>query len=235
VVLRCPANFRLERHGATRHPSSRRSPLRSPQIHTAGEPENNSEDIGAPPDLTFARRLPVTRDAIAYAQELHAGQQREADATDFLIHPIEASALLKRSHCPDHVVAAAVLHDVLEDTAAERTDIERRFGPEVSALVAVMTDDPAIADEEARKDDVRERVRRAGGDALVVYVADKICKTRELRMLIATGAPRRTTDAKLARYRKSLDMLEEELPDSQLVEILRFELETLEAFPPGAD
>jgi (p)ppGpp synthase/HD superfamily hydrolase len=132
-------------------------------------------------------------------------------------------------------VAAAVLHDVLEDTAAERSDLERRFGPEVSELVALMTDDPAIADEEARKDDVRERVRRVGGAALLVYVADKISKTRELRALIAKGTPRRTTEAKLARYRTSLAMLEEELPGSRLVEVLRFELEALEAFPPRTD
>ena len=69
---------------------------------------------------------------------------------------LEVAALLKRSHYPDYVVAPAVLHDVLEDTDAERSDLESRFGREVAELVALVSDDPAIADEERHKDGVRE-------------------------------------------------------------------------------
>jgi hypothetical protein len=92
-----------------------------------------------------------------------------------------------RSHYPDCVVAAAVLHDVLEDTDAERSELEARFGPEVAELVALVSDDPSIDDEEQREDDVRERVRRAGGYALVVYAADKVATIRELRTLMTGG------------------------------------------------
>ena len=142
-------------------------------------------DLGA--DFGFVDDLPLTRDAIAFAQERHRYQRRAADGAPFLLHPLEVSSTLKRCDCPDYVVAAAVLHDVLEDTDAERSDLSARFGSHIAELVALVSDDPTIGDEELRKDDVRERVRRAGGYALAVYAADKVSKVRELRMLIATG------------------------------------------------
>ena len=130
------------------------------------------------------------------------------------------------------MLAAAVLHDVLEDTDAERSELEARFGRDVAELVALVSDDPSIPDEEERKDEVRERVRRAGGYAPVVYAADKVSKVRELRLLIAQGLDQATAAVKLRRYRRSLEMLEEAIPSSRLVELLRFEIEALEALPP---
>ena len=130
------------------------------------------------------------------------------------------------------MLAAAVLHDVLEDTDAERSELEARFGRDVAELVALVSDDPSIPDEEERKDEVRERVRRAGGYAPVVYAADKVSKVRELRLLIAQGLDQATAAVKLRRYRRSLEMLEETIPSSRLVELLRFEIEALEALPP---
>ncbi len=142
------------------------------------------------------------------------------------------ASLLERSGCPDHVIAAAVLHDVLEDTPAERDELRARFGAPVSDLVALVSDDPSIDDEERQKDDTRERVRRAGGYAPVVYAADKVSKVRELRTLIAGGLDRRDAEVKLRRYQKSLVMLEQTIPDSRLVQLLRFELEALQELPP---
>src|SRR5262249_3632345 len=161
-------------------------------------------------------------------QAKHSCQRRAADGAPFLLHPLEVASMLKRSGYPDHVIAAAVLHDVIEDTDAERADLRARFGPEVSELVALVSDDPAIDDEEQRKDDVRARVQRVGGHALVVYAADKVSKVRELRMLIAAGLDQDAAEIKLTRYRKSLAMLEAATPDSRLVELLRFEVEALE-------
>jgi (p)ppGpp synthase/HD superfamily hydrolase len=183
-------------------------------------------------DLSFLQDLPLARDAVDFASERHAGQRREADGAEFILHPIEVAALLERSGYPDHVVAAAVLHDVLEDTDTERTDLESQFGPEVADLVALVSDDPAIEDEEQRKDDVRERVRRAGGLALPVYASDKISKVRELRSLIHAGLDPAQAQAKLDRHRRSLDMLESAIPGDRLVDVLRFEIEALERLPP---
>jgi (p)ppGpp synthase/HD superfamily hydrolase len=191
-------------------------------------------DVGVA-DLTFTRELPTTRRAIAYALERHGDQRRQADGAPFIVHPLEVAALLERSDYPDYVVAAAVLHDVLEDTGADSRELEARFGPDVRRLVALVSDDPSIADEEERKEEVRDRVRAAGGYAPVVYAADKVSKVRELRMLIAAGVEPDEVARKLARYEKSLAMVEEALPGSPLAELLRFEIEALETLPPDPE
>jgi (p)ppGpp synthase/HD superfamily hydrolase len=188
------------------------------------------ESAGA--DLSFARDLPITREAIAFAEEHHGRQRRPADRARFVVHPLEVASYLERAGYPDRVVAAAVLHDVLEDTDAEAADLRSRFGREVCELVALVSDDPAIEDEERRKDDVRERVRRAGGYAAIVYAADKVSKVRELRMLIAQGVDPEQASVRIRRYRKSLEMLEQTLGATRIVELLRFELEAFERLPP---
>ena len=182
--------------------------------------------------LSFIRDLPLTQAALEFAQSRHGGQRRLADGASFVLHPLEVASLLERSHYPDHVVAAAVLHDVLEDTDTERLELESRFGSEVGALVDLVSDDLSIPDEDDRRDDVRERVRRAGGYAAVVYAADKVSKARELRVLLLTGFPEGEANAKRDHYWKCLAMLEETIPRSRIVELLRFELEVLEKLPP---
>jgi len=125
-----------------------------------------------------------------------------------------------------------VLHDVLENTDEQFENLAARFGPDVARLVALVSDDPTIPGEEARKDDVRARVRAAGGYALAVYAADKVSKVREIRTALAAGTPRDELEVKLARHRTSLAMLERTIPGSRLVELLRFEIEALDELPP---
>jgi (p)ppGpp synthase/HD superfamily hydrolase len=190
-------------------------------------------DPGSDHELSFTRDLPLAQEAVVFARERHAGQIRDADHAPSVIHPLEAAAMVERSGYPDHVVAAAALHDVLEDTDTQRRELRERFGPEVAELVEVLSDDPAITDQDARRDDVRERVRLAGGDALGIYAADKVSKVRELRALIAGGLDPVEAESKRRHYTKCLAMLEETAPDDRLVELLRFELEALDALPPG--
>lgn len=185
------------------------------------------------PQLTFLRHLPLAKEAVELAVHLHAGQRREADGASFVMHPMEVASLLDRSHYPDHVVAAAVLHDVLENTDENVGDLRARFGPTVAALVSAVSDDPSIPDEDARKDELRERVRAVGGYAAAVYAADKISKVREIRTALAAGTPWDKLGRKLERHRDSLAMLEETIPSSRLVELLRFEIEALDELPPG--
>jgi (p)ppGpp synthase/HD superfamily hydrolase len=183
--------------------------------------------------LSFTRDLPLSQGAAAFARERHAGQTRAADQAAFVIHPIEAASMLERAGYPDHVVAAAVLHDVLEDTETDGPELFERFGPEVADLVAVVSDDPAIADPDERRDDVRERVRSGAGYAPVIYAADKVSKVRELRTMIAGGLSTDDADNRRQHYTRCLAMLEETIPGSPIVEALRFELEALEELPPG--
>jgi (p)ppGpp synthase/HD superfamily hydrolase len=183
------------------------------------------------PELTFLRHLPLTEAAVDWAVERHAGQRREADGAAFVMHPIEVAALVDSSEYPDHVVAAAVLHDVLENTDETVEALESRFGPEVARLVEAVSDDPTLPDEDERKRELLERVRRAGGYAAVVYAADKVSKVREIRTALAGGVARGEVEHKVRRHRESLEMLEHTMPGSDLVDLLRSELDEL---PPAA-
>ena len=108
-------------------------------------------------ELSFARDLPLTQEAIRFAAQRHGSQRRDADGAEFIAHPVEVAALLRRLGYEDDVVAAAILHDVLEDTDAERHDLEARFGPRVSDIVAQVSDDPGIGDQEERREELRDR------------------------------------------------------------------------------
>ena len=68
---------------------------------------------------SFVADLPITRAALEFAAARHAGQRRDADLAPFILHPLEVAQLLRGRDYPDYVVAAGVLHDVIEDTDAD--------------------------------------------------------------------------------------------------------------------
>jgi (p)ppGpp synthase/HD superfamily hydrolase len=183
--------------------------------------------------------LRLARAAVVYAEELHAGQRRESDEAAFVLHPLEVGALLHTTGHREVVVAAGILHDTVEDTEASLPEITERFGDEVAALVAALTEDPSIEDFAERKAALRKQIAEVGPDATSIYAADKVAKVRELRARIAVEPDLLQSNdrdsARLEHYRASLAMLEEATPEHPLVRQLRFELETLAALPPRDD
>jgi (p)ppGpp synthase/HD superfamily hydrolase len=179
----------------------------------------------------FVERSPLTRDALDFAAACHEGQKRELDGMPFVTHPVEVACLLHEAGYSDEVVAAGVLHDVLEDTEAELGDLEERFGPAVAWLVASVSDDPSIEDEAKRKAALREQVAHAGERAAAVFAADKVSKARELRIRAGLGRFRRKDEPRIEHYRASLEMLEELMPGHDLVDRLRAELDAVHALP----
>ena len=175
--------------------------------------------------------LPLATAALALARERHAGQYRAGDSAPFVLHPLEVAALLHTAGAPDHLVAAGMLHDVLENTDTEPVDIEVRCGREVSNLVEAVSEDPSISGRDHRKAALRRQVCDAGGQAALLFAADKVSKVRELRLRMASGQLEEASE-KLRHYRASLAVVEEGASGHPLVEQLRFELEALEALPP---
>jgi guanosine-3',5'-bis(diphosphate) 3'-pyrophosphohydrolase len=125
-------------------------------------------------DPPFVEGRPLTRRALEWARELHAGQVREVDRAEFILHPLEVAALLSGRGFDDEVVAAGLLHDAVEDTDVGIEDIRGRFGERVAWIVAAVTEDPGLADYRERKAALRRAVRQAGLDAQAVYAADKV-------------------------------------------------------------
>ena len=184
---------------------------------------------------SFIEGLPRARAALAFAREMHRGQRRESDDAPFILHPLEVAALLHTTGHREAVVVAGILHDTVEDAEPSVQEIHDRFGPEVSQLVAALTEDASIEGFSERKAALRAQIADAGLDATAVYAADKVTKVRELRARLA-GHPALLEEeherARLDHYRESVLMLEEITRQHPLVQQLRFELEALRALPP---
>ena len=160
---------------------------------------------------TFLAGLPLARDALSYARELHRGQRRASDEAPFILHPLEVAALLHTTGYGEVVVTAGILHDALEDTEANVETIEERFGTDVAALVAAMTEDPEIEPYVERKAALRQQIADFGEEAAAVYAADKVTKVRELRAQAGYDPEvlrRAKIRPKIEHYDESLAMLE---------------------------
>ena len=203
---------------------------------TAGESERLFNDGGLGSASERPRRaaepfagLPIAQAALRFARARHAGQYREIDHAPFIDHPIEVGWLLRCDGQPDEVIAAGLLHDVLEKTATTSAELRRRFGARIAWLVESVSDDPSIRDYEPRKRDLRDRIAQADPDTRAVFAADKIAKVRELAPLSASQLSERTTRAKVAHYRASRAMLHRAASELALVDLLDAALERLVA------
>ena len=152
-----------------------------------------------------------------FASARHADQYREIDHAPFIAHPIEVGSLLRRDGQPDEIIAAGLLHDVLEKTATTSAELHRRFGPQIALLVESVSDDPSLGGYRPRKRELRDRVAHADPGARAVFAADKIAKVRELALLPARQLNEPKNRAKLAHYRASLEMLQRVDRDAPLV------------------
>jgi hypothetical protein len=181
----------------------------------------------------FIHGLPLTQAAVAYAKRTHDGQRRKVDRAPFIVHPLEVASLLYYAGASDHLIAAGALHDTIEKTHVVASDLRKRFGSRVAMLVLAVSEDETVTGYARRKAALREQVASAGEEALMLFAADKLSKVRELRLdptparVSHSGgaAITRTRGRRLTHYRHCLALLQEQLPDSPLVEELRTELD----------
>jgi (p)ppGpp synthase/HD superfamily hydrolase len=144
-------------------------------------------------------------------------------------HPARVAELVGAAGFGDEVQAAALLHDVVEDSDVGVDEIAARFGPRVAEIVAALTEDERIADYEERKAEHRARVAAAGPVAVAVYSADKLSNLRDMRRLYAEvgerAAERFTAplDLRSRLWLEDAELAERVLPDSELTSALRTE------------
>lgn len=161
-----------------------------------------------------------------FAFGAHHGPARNGD-TD-IEHPIAVADLLDRAGFGEEVVAAAFLHDVVEDTEKAIGEIGERFGAPVCRLVEAMTEDERIKPYEARKAEHRERVLAASRESAAIYAADKLARVRAMREAGEPVDPKR-----LAHYRSTLELFMARRPDLPLLDLLAAELPAVEAANAG--
>ena len=80
-------------------------------------------------------------EAAHLAVDAHAGSVRKGDGSPYVFHPFEVAAIVAGVSRDEEVIAAALLHDVVEDTSFSAEELRRRFGNRVADLVASETED----------------------------------------------------------------------------------------------
>lgn len=128
-----------------------------------------------------AFRSPLVQYAAAYADAAHrlVGQRRKYTDEPYINHPAQVVALLRQVPHTVEMLAAAWLHDTVEDTQVTLQDIELRFGAKVAALVEQLTDVscPGSGNRAARKAIDLAHIALASPEAKTIKLADLIDNT----------------------------------------------------------
>ena len=120
--------------------------------------------------------------AAAFAADRHRDQRRkDADASPYINHPLAVAAILadEGGVTDATILAAALLHDTVEDTETSIDEIEQRFGKQVAVIVAEVTDDKSLPKEERKRLQVEKAHTKSDG-AKLIKIADKTANLRDM-------------------------------------------------------
>ncbi|MBI5240346.1 MAG: bifunctional (p)ppGpp synthetase/guanosine-3',5'-bis(diphosphate) 3'-pyrophosphohydrolase [Elusimicrobia bacterium] len=139
------------------------------------------------PAVSRARRLrrlavldqKLLAKAFRFALAAHAGQKRKGTDLPYILHPLGVTAAVLHMGGDARMAAAALLHDVLEDTSASPAALRRAFPSRVARLVAAESDDTTLPWEERKRRTVA-RLRRAPREVLRLAFADKLDNIRAI-------------------------------------------------------
>ena len=132
--------------------------------------------------IDFSENTGFLLEALSFSAERHRHQRRKDPAqSPYINHPIEVVYVLwKIGGVRDvNVLAAAVLHDTIEDTKTSPQEIADQFGKEVLGLVLEVTDDKSLPKAERKRLQVKNAPHKSLG-AKLIKLADKICNVRDL-------------------------------------------------------
>lgn len=123
--------------------------------------------------------------AARFALQAHAGTERRGKGFPYIIHPMEAAAVVASETSDPELLAAAMLHDVVEDTDTSLDEIRAAFGERIAALVAAESDEdvPLLPPAEswyARKQAAIDRLAAAPREAKLVALGDKLSNMRAI-------------------------------------------------------
>lgn len=123
--------------------------------------------------------------AIIFAVRAHAGTERRGKGFPYIVHPMEAVEIVATMTSDQELLAAAALHDTVEDTYVTIEQIRTEFGERVASFVAVESDEPhqrrdSVENWRARKQAAIDRIASASHDAKIVALGDKLSNMRAI-------------------------------------------------------
>jgi guanosine-3',5'-bis(diphosphate) 3'-pyrophosphohydrolase len=133
-------------------------------------------------ETVSAKGLGLVLKATAFAAHKHRKQRRkDKDASPYINHPIALAEVLSTVGQVRNpvVIAAALLHDTLEDTDTTLAELRRAFGAMVAAIVQELTDDKGLPKARRKKLQI-EHAARISKNAKLVKLADKICNLSDI-------------------------------------------------------
>ena len=144
-----------------------------------------------------ADQVERVREAFEYAEAAHKGQKRKSGEA-FITHPIAVADILADLHLDGATIAAAILHDVVEDTPSSMAEVEQKFGKEVAEIVDGVTKLDQVqfkSRKEAQAESFRKMILAMVRDIRVIMVklADR---THNMRTLSAMPAEKRRAVAR---------------------------------------
>jgi myo-inositol-1(or 4)-monophosphatase len=123
--------------------------------------------------------------AIVFAVRAHAGTERRGKGFPYIVHPMEAVEIVATMTRDQELLAAAALHDTVEDTDVTIEQIRAEFGDRVASFVAAESDEPhqsqdSIENWRARKQAAIDRLASASHDTKIVALGDKLSNMRAI-------------------------------------------------------
>ena len=123
--------------------------------------------------------------AIMFAVRAHAGTERRGKGFPYIVHPMEAMEIVATLTSDQELLAAAALHDTVEDTDITVEQIRAEFGDRIASLVASESDnfEEGVSEEDswhARKQAAIDRLSSASQDAKIVALGDKLSNMRAI-------------------------------------------------------
>ncbi len=123
--------------------------------------------------------------AIIFAVQAHAGTERRGKGFPYIVHPMEAMEIVATMTSDQELLAAAALHDTVEDTEVTVEELRREFGERIASLVAAESDVvmEGVSEEDswhARKQIAINRLARASREAKMVALGDKLSNMRAI-------------------------------------------------------
>lgn len=125
--------------------------------------------------------------ALRFAITAHSGVERRGKGFPYIVHPMEAVAIVASITADQEMLAAAALHDVIEDTEYTEEDIRKEFGDRVAKLVASESDLVIEGKSESeswkdRKQFAIDRLKKLDRDGKIVAIGDKLSNARAMLM-----------------------------------------------------
>ena len=118
--------------------------------------------------------------AIIFAVRAHAGTERRGKGFPYIVHPMEAMEIVATITPDQELLAAAALHDTVEDTDVTIDDIRKEFGERIASLVMI----ESVSDDEGtwheRKQKAIDVIANAPLDAKIVALGDKLSNMRAI-------------------------------------------------------